>query len=99
MITIQSSHGTFNATDEGIVLTWTPDDDSPAGVIEAQPLDRVVRFDVEEFRQFYNESPTSVDILDIGYWLDDGTYELPALRPCEECARSSGRTTPGPCDH
>lgn len=36
-----------------------------------------VRFDVVEWIRYHKqaEMPTSLDILDIGYWLVDGTYE------------------------
>lgn len=40
----------------------------------------IVKFDVEEYKKFYNvkELPTDQDILDYGLWRKDGTYEEPA---------------------
>lgn len=35
------------------------------------------RFDTSEFVKTYGKLDDGIDILDIGYWLSDGTYEPP----------------------
>ena len=53
----------------GIALPWS------------QRRPPIFAFNVLEFRRHYGytvqEMPATVDILDIGYWLPDGTYEAP----------------------
>lgn len=43
----------------------------------------ITRFDLDEYREYYTDvgdshADDSFDILDLGYWLEDGTYEPPA---------------------
>jgi len=73
-ITAFSSHGTI-------------DFDSETGLVISQTLDEcndccpnnIGTFDVKEYARTYGHKPdTDIDILDLGYWLKDGTYEEPA---------------------
>ena len=79
-ITACSSHGTI-------------DFDSETGVVISQSLDEcddgcpnnIARFDVEEYTRTYGHKPDKdVDILDLGYWLEDESYEEPAYNWREE---------------
>jgi hypothetical protein len=48
----------------------------------------IERFDIAEWLKFYpNEEFNGCDILDIGYWLKDGTYEPPCGGFREELAK------------
>jgi hypothetical protein len=71
-IEIVSSHGTLTVDPaDGRVLSRDLDDDL---------LERVIRFDLEEWKHYWGDPvPDNLDILDIGYWLDDGTYEPPEM--------------------
>ena len=42
-------------------------------------LKLITRFDVEEYKRYYNVSgiPGDLYILDLGYWNNDGGYEKP----------------------
>jgi hypothetical protein len=44
-------------------------------------LKNIVRFDLEEYRKYYQgePAPSSYDILDLGYWTDTGQYEPPEM--------------------
>jgi hypothetical protein len=46
---------------------------------EDNELKQIVRFDIEEYNAHYNvhEIPGALDILDLGYWNQDGGYEKP----------------------
>jgi len=73
-ITACSSHGSIEFDSEtGIVFSQHLDncEDCP---------DNIGRFDVEEYKKFYGvtELPAEIDILDLGYWLEDESYEEPA---------------------
>ena len=75
--------------------------DSKTGNIISTNLDnspecpQVARFDVEEFKCHYGEYPKNeTDILDLGYWQNDGGYEP----PCHDWRREVAilRTGEGP---
>jgi len=71
--TVYSSHGTIIINPEtGTVIATDIDmcDDC---------IDNIKRFDIEEYKTFYkvDKVPGAFDILDLGYWLNDGTYEEP----------------------
>lgn len=75
MITVFSSNGvsTVNAS-TGKTMGWVFFHISTSAKIE--------RFDLDEFRRTYKIAvgeplPSNIDILDLGYWMDDGTYEPP----------------------
>jgi hypothetical protein len=69
---VYSSHGEFFINkNSGIVISEhiADTEDSPKGA---------VRFDIKEYCAFYKKSPSDAyDILDLGYWMEDGTYEEP----------------------
>ena len=46
---------------------------------DTDELKHISQFDIEEFCVFWNCEPQEGDILDFGYWMDDGTYEPPAM--------------------
>lgn len=79
-LTIRSSNGELIANPEsGHVISCKMEDDG-------EGLDKIIRFDLEEFKKHYNYTqeslPISIDILDLGYWyesIDDIVkYEEPA---------------------
>jgi hypothetical protein len=71
VLTVQSSHGHFTIDgNTGDVLSRQVQDEA---------LQRLVRFDLAEWHNYYGGPPgPDLDILDLGYWLDSGTYEPPA---------------------
>lgn len=87
---VRSSHGEFEVDPgDGEVLSFVP----LAISEEADDLAQVVRFDLGEYRFFYDEAKGSpllhdIDILDVGYWhripgtkgmvCSDGTVYEPA---------------------
>lgn len=72
--TVNSSHGQLIIDADGTVLVGktTYHDDE---------LRNIVRFDLPEHRKYYasKPEPDSYDILDLGYWMKDGTFEPPAF--------------------
>jgi hypothetical protein len=73
-ISVYSSHGTLHVDNDTGYITldkYTPE--APEG------LEHIRRFDLEEFRLFWGytkeTTPTSIDILDLGYWHDEGYEE------------------------
>jgi len=75
---VQSSHGEFLATaPSGRVAKMRIGLDSDA----VWPVDeRPIRFDTAEWERYYNTlilDGQVIDILDIGYWMCDGSYEPP----------------------
>lgn len=78
MISILSSHANGeHDSDVGFVI-------SVSGRVISSHVDdsfgyHPLRFDVNEFLQHYHyiKLPSSIDILDIGYWYGDGSYEPP----------------------
>ena len=73
-MTIESSHGSLVVTiPAGEVL---PEQSTYDGD-EIRPI---IKFDLAEWCKYYDQKslPQSLDILDVGYWNKDGTYEPPA---------------------
>lgn len=74
--TIFSSHGTLTIDSQsGDVIRCESDK------CNDNCIDKILRFDLTEYRSHYKVSdlpPDGIDILDIGYWNTDGTYEEPA---------------------
>jgi hypothetical protein len=77
---VTSSHGDITAlVDDGTVTGIeinTPGDE------DGEALKQIAKFDLGEWRRYYGmeqlEPNSSIDILDLGYWLKDGAYEPPA---------------------
>jgi hypothetical protein len=97
--TVNSSCGTFQIDpDTGEVLAFNQS--HPDGYLYNQ----ITRFDVAEYRAFYQGEPaaaTSYDILDLGYWYGSGTpssYEPPDMYWRKEFAveRSTAMSLPLP---
>lgn len=76
IIHVNSSHGTIDIFPNGQVVSFTANDPKDE---DAKNLARIVRFDVEEWKQHWNQDLPKgwMDILDLGYWLDNGKYEPP----------------------
>ena len=74
---VVSSHGEFSANMDGTVKEWVPtDDDQEGGAL----LGNIVKFDIDEWERHYGKPMRrlySIDILDLGYWMKDGSYEGP----------------------
>jgi hypothetical protein len=75
---VESSSGIFTIDGlSGRVIEWKPYDaeDAETG------YHRIERFDLDEWRAAHNwvgPLPLGYDVLDLGMWLRDGTYEPPA---------------------
>lgn len=69
---VDGSYGTLTIDDSGAILKREnePEDDEESG------YDNIERFDVQEYIQ-YNGRLDDTDILLIGYWNKDGSYEPP----------------------
>lgn len=70
---VNSSHGAFILNDDGWVKITSLDDIDYSDI---------VRFDLTEWVLFHQtpmDGPRCFDILDLGYWSKDGTYEPPVL--------------------
>ncbi len=82
VIIVCSSNGnlTINA-ETGVVTNWE--------IFEGKGVDRsigdIAKFNLEEFKKYYNLQEidlnrySEIDILDLGYWVKDGTYEEPEM--------------------
>jgi hypothetical protein len=63
---VGSSHGKLTADEDGYVVDRFLDNDEADG---GAHLACIVRFDIVEWRRFWNNPDTCViDILDLGYW-------------------------------
>jgi hypothetical protein len=74
-VTAQGSNGSFTFDPKtGEVIQHEPDPSSD------EPYTNIVRVDVAEWRLAYPGEALEdvIDILDLGYWMKDGTYEPPA---------------------
>jgi hypothetical protein len=82
---IEGSWGRLHVdTETGDVLrlTGAPKD------AESECYHDIARFDLEEWKRFYNQDTCrGADILDVGYWTKDGTYEPAAANHRAEIAR------------
>jgi len=76
---VRSSHGGFKVDWNGNVINLELF--MPEEAKETEDLKHIVRFDLDEWRRYHEslkDDPwDSIDILDLGYWLDDGSYEEP----------------------
>lgn len=74
--TVYGNGGEFRVDSlTGRVLNLTPSEEPQAGYFS------IVAFDVAEWKKCYPSEVLegrSIDILDLGYWLEGGTYEEPA---------------------
>lgn len=74
-MSVGSSGGTFEIDHTGRVVHYDLSDDEDGAALE-----KIEKFDLEEWRRYWNwegELPGGFDILDLGFWLKDGTYEAP----------------------
>jgi hypothetical protein len=78
---VRSSHGTLTAAkSNGAVVNCVLNDNEDE---DGHSLLDITKFDVKEFRTYHNigidAMPDSIDILDLGYWYDNGIglYESP----------------------
>jgi hypothetical protein len=82
MITIESSWGYITTDDEGNVLEMDVLEVDSKG--ERCYLLDAVKFDIAEYDRFYEDrfkepspKPSYFDVLDLGFWKKDGTYDAP----------------------
>lgn len=69
MITAYSSLGSF---------TFDPNTGKVLNSALDAEMATPIRVDIEEYKKYYGtEFNEGVDILDIGYWMEDGSYEPP----------------------
>ena len=68
---VHSSHGDFVIDENGIVTKFK------AGGWVQPDYHNYVRFDLPEYKKHYGELDTEYDILDLGFWKKDGSYEPP----------------------
>jgi len=75
---VESSGGIFTIDGlSGRVIEWKPYDAEDA---EFMGYNRVERFDLDEWRSAHNwvgPLPLGYDVLDLGMWMRDGTYDPP----------------------
>jgi hypothetical protein len=78
---VHSSHGTLEIDDTGKVTGIIADGKTGAIILPNEGLSflfTIERFNLKEYGEHYSESGhTEFDILDLGYWTTDGTYEPP----------------------
>ena len=88
--TIYSTHGTIITNPETGTIIATDID-----MCNDNCIDNIDRFDIEEYKQFYNvdKLPGAIDILDMGYW-KDGIYEEPAHDWREDTIKLRAGLTP-----
>jgi hypothetical protein len=80
MITIESSWGEVTTDDEGNVLELDVLEIDEEG--ERCYLLDIAKFDIAEWDKWYEDKfkedspkPSDFDVLDLGYWRKDGSYE------------------------
>jgi hypothetical protein len=71
MAIVHSSHGEFEIDENGIVIKFDANPEAEAD------YHNYVRFDLPEYKKHYGELDTEYDILDLGFWKKDGSYETP----------------------
>ena len=71
MAIVHSSHGDFVIDENGIVTKFKAEAEAEAD------YRNYVRFDLPEYKRHYGELDTEYDILDLGFWKKDGSYEPP----------------------
>lgn len=88
---VSSSHGQITINyNTGYVISCVGD--------KKGELKKIVKFDIEEYRKYYGKVHDSYDILNLGYWNNEGVYEDPCQdwrenreeRLSEEWAREWG---------
>ena len=76
---IVSSHGQIATDHQGLVDEFHRQ--CSTGCDGCETINQIKRFDVSEWERFYPDQNFSevghIDILDIGYWLENGAYEPP----------------------
>lgn len=99
-IIVYSSHGEIELRDDGSIafINWPPQYPKSADELKWY-VDHVERFDLEENLAFWDEEmPFSFDILDLGQYRKDGTYEGPCknfrINCLEEKMRDGYEPTP-----
>lgn len=84
--TVVSSHGELTVNvEQGQVIKASP---HTPGDEDGENLLNIKRFDVDEWRKHWHEElkpNSSLDILDLGYWNRNGTYEPPVEDFRKEC--------------
>lgn len=71
---VNGSHGTIIASPvDGKVIDYTPVDPTRPAYAD------ILQFDLVEWKNHYHQEidGLNVDILDLGYWLADGSYSEP----------------------
>ena len=81
MAIVHSSHGEFEIDENGIVIKFDANPEADAD------YHNYVRFDLPEYKKHYGELDTEYDILDLGFWQKDGSYEAPEKDFRERVAR------------
>jgi hypothetical protein len=74
-IDVRTSNGEITMDgNTGKVLNVVVDPD------EDDMIQNIDKFDINEYKKYHKVKvlPSSIDILDLGYWMKDGTYEEPA---------------------
>jgi hypothetical protein len=75
---VHSSHGDFVIDENGIVTKFKAEESASQSDAEAEAdYHNYVRFDLPEYKKHYGELDTEYDILDLGFWKKDGSYEPP----------------------
>ncbi len=73
---IAAFSGSWVTDRDGNVVSFTPErsvnDDVEARAIEH--YERITKFDFKEYMDYWGDLPRGLDISDVSYWLDDGTY-------------------------
>jgi hypothetical protein len=84
---IQGSWGQLRVDAEtGDVLRLTDESKDAQG----EGYHDIARFDLEEWKRFYNQGTCrGADILDVGYWTNEGIYEPAAAKHHGEIARGA----------
>jgi len=82
---ITSSHGRFTVKRDGVVLAWHPFNPNDP---EAVDYLKIVKFNISEYVDFWEKNgetrsdllnASNIDILDVGFWQLDGSYEPPDM--------------------
>ncbi len=88
-ILVLSSHGEFKIDQNGYVLKY--ESNCKCEDCKNDPLEKISRFDLEEWRKRNPQSRDELDILEIGYWIrteTGGVYEpycKDFVNSCQKC--------------
>ena len=69
---VVSCGGSLYTDNEGVVLFYQTDDESYEHYFA-----NIVRFNFAEHRRVFGYVPTTIDILNLGYWTNSGFYSPP----------------------